>query len=154
MIRSSTKELLTPFKELKQVLRSARKLFKTTSLVYSSSPEFDLFFDCKDQSEEEVAEIDEKAHFELKGQFLKELHDNTFSGADNEDANKHIVKGLEIVDLFHIPDVTQDMQEVILFYKGLDVPTRQILDSKDAIPTMKVADAKKAIKDMADHSKK
>nr|GEW66104.1 hypothetical protein [Tanacetum cinerariifolium] len=37
--------------------------------------------------------IDEKAHFELKGQFLKELRDNTFSGLDNEDANKHIEKG-------------------------------------------------------------
>ncbi|GJW83109.1 hypothetical protein Tco_0156254 [Tanacetum coccineum] len=38
-----------------------------------------------------------------------------------------------------------DMKEVILFYKGLDVPTRQILDSKGAIPSMKAADAKKAI---------
>ncbi|GKE37010.1 hypothetical protein Tco_1460415 [Tanacetum coccineum] len=47
-----------------------------------------------------------------------------------------------------------DLQEVILFYKGLDVPTRQILDSKGAIPSMKVADAKKAIQDMANHSKK
>ncbi|GJY82917.1 hypothetical protein Tco_0496293 [Tanacetum coccineum] len=37
------------------------------------------------------------------------------------------------------------MQEVISFYKGLDVPTRQILDSKGAIPTMKAVDAKKAI---------
>ncbi|GJY03439.1 hypothetical protein Tco_0369379 [Tanacetum coccineum] len=83
--------------------------------------------------------IDDKAHFKLKGQFLKELHDNTFSGSDNEDANKHIEKIIEIVDLFHIPD------EEILFYKGLDVPTRQILDSKGAIPSMKVADAKKAI---------
>ncbi|GKG32175.1 hypothetical protein Tco_0427125, partial [Tanacetum coccineum] len=45
--------------------------------------------------------IDEKAHFELKGQFLKELRDNTFSGSDNNDANKHIEKVLEIVDLFH-----------------------------------------------------
>ncbi|GKA06540.1 homeodomain-like protein [Tanacetum coccineum] len=51
--------------------------------------------------------INEKAHFELKCQFLKELRDNTFSGSDNKDANKHIEKGLEIVDLFHIPDVTQ-----------------------------------------------
>ncbi|GKD09816.1 hypothetical protein Tco_1189501, partial [Tanacetum coccineum] len=49
--------------------------------------------------------IDDKAHFELKGQFLKELCDNTFSGSDNEDANKHIEKVLEIVDLFHIPDI-------------------------------------------------
>nr|GEY12563.1 hypothetical protein [Tanacetum cinerariifolium] len=45
-----------------------------------------------------------------------------------------------------------DMQEVISFYKGLDVPTRQILDSKGVILSMKAADAKKAIQDMADHS--
>ncbi|GKB44009.1 hypothetical protein Tco_0888951, partial [Tanacetum coccineum] len=48
--------------------------------------------------------IDDKAHFKLKGQFLKELRDNTFSGEDNEDANEHIKKVLEIVDLFHIPE--------------------------------------------------
>ncbi|GJR51066.1 hypothetical protein Tco_1401587 [Tanacetum coccineum] len=35
-----------------------------------------------------------------------------------------------------------DMQEVILFYNGLEVPTRKILDSKGAIPTKTVADAK------------
>ncbi|GJT97969.1 hypothetical protein Tco_1093487 [Tanacetum coccineum] len=46
------------------------------------------------------------------------------------------------------------MQEVISFYKGLDVPTRQILDSKGAIPSMKANDAKKAVQDMADHSQK
>ncbi|GJV15790.1 hypothetical protein Tco_1361113 [Tanacetum coccineum] len=84
--------------------------------------------------------IDDKAHFKLKGQFLKELRDNTFSGSDNEDANEHIEKFLEI--------------EVILFYKGLNVPTRQILDSEGVIPSMKAADAKKAIQDMADHSQK
>ncbi|GKG46194.1 hypothetical protein Tco_0501040, partial [Tanacetum coccineum] len=52
--------------------------------------------------------IDEKAYFELKGQFLKELRDNTFSRSDNDDANEHIEKVLEIVDLCHIPNVTQD----------------------------------------------
>ncbi|GJV18834.1 hypothetical protein Tco_1367854 [Tanacetum coccineum] len=35
-----------------------------------------------------------------------------------------------------------EMQEVILFYNGLDVPTRQTLDSKGAIPTKTAADAK------------
>ncbi|GKC40839.1 hypothetical protein Tco_1053223 [Tanacetum coccineum] len=92
--------------------------------------------------------MDENAHFELMGQFLKEFLDNTFSGSDNEDANEHIEKVLEIVDVFHIPVVTQDqimLREVILFYKALDVPTRQILDSKGAIPSMKVADAKKTV---------
>ncbi|GJR30717.1 hypothetical protein Tco_1106949 [Tanacetum coccineum] len=141
-------------------------LFKTSSLDYSNSPEFDLFSEYEEQSEGEVTEmmteptmeeymtktrngygsgivrpkIEEKDYFQLKGQFLKELRDNTFSGLDNEDANEHIEKVLEI--------------EVILFYKGLDVPTRQILNSKGAIPSMKAADAKKAIQEMADYSQK
>ncbi|GJY41488.1 hypothetical protein Tco_0428758 [Tanacetum coccineum] len=180
MTRSSNKELFTPYKESERVLRSARKIFKATSLDYSSSPKFDLFFDLKDQCEEEVTEamreptmeeymtktredyrsgiarpkINENARFELKGQFLKELNDNTFSGLDNEDANEHIEKVLEIVELFHIPEVTQDQIMLRVFhiyvgsdlvYKGLDMPTRQILDSNGAIPSMKATDAKKAI---------
>nr|GEW73136.1 hypothetical protein [Tanacetum cinerariifolium] len=156
--------------------------------------------------------IDDKDHFELKGQFLKELRDNTFSSLDHEDANGHIEKVLEIVDLFHVPNITQDqnlrrskdkiskqvlptcstakkmkeinnfqqepnetlyqacerfkellmkcpqyyltkMQEVILFYNGLEVPTRKILDSKGTIPTKTVTDAKVAIQEMAEYSK-
>ncbi|GKG20922.1 hypothetical protein Tco_0380723, partial [Tanacetum coccineum] len=46
------------------------------------------------------------------------------------------------------------MQDVILFYNGLEVPTRQILDSKGAIPTNTVADAKVAIQEMATYSQK
>nr|GFB32589.1 hypothetical protein [Tanacetum cinerariifolium] len=52
--------------------------------------------------------IDDKDHFELKGQFLKELRDNTFSGPNHEDVKDHIEKVLEIVHLFHIPNITQD----------------------------------------------
>ncbi|GJT39734.1 hypothetical protein Tco_0939599 [Tanacetum coccineum] len=52
--------------------------------------------------------IDDKESFELKGQFLKELRDNTFSGLDHEDANEHIMIVLKIFDLFHIPNITQD----------------------------------------------
>ncbi|GJY73570.1 hypothetical protein Tco_0478001 [Tanacetum coccineum] len=47
-----------------------------------------------------------------------------------------------------------DMQEVILFYNGLDVPTRQILDSKGAIPTKTAVDAKVAIQEMVEYSQK
>ncbi|GKC18466.1 hypothetical protein Tco_1020616, partial [Tanacetum coccineum] len=188
------------------------KLLKTLSLDKSRSPEFNLFSDLEEYSEEEVAEtmaetmeqymiktradygsgigrpkIKDNDSFELKGQFLKELHDNTFSSLDHEDANEHIEKVLEIVDLFHIPNITHDqvmlrafhmsltrakmeeinnfqqeldetlyqawekfkellikcpqhylteMQEVILFYNGLEVLTRQILDSKGAIPSI------------------
>ncbi|GJU09060.1 hypothetical protein Tco_1125490 [Tanacetum coccineum] len=35
-----------------------------------------------------------------------------------------------------------DMQEVILFYNGLDVPSQQILDSKGDIPSKTAADVK------------
>ncbi|GJY74203.1 hypothetical protein Tco_0478634 [Tanacetum coccineum] len=34
------------------------------------------------------------------------------------------------------------MQEVILFYNGLGIPTRQILNSRDAIPSKTASDAK------------
>ncbi|GJV27427.1 reverse transcriptase domain-containing protein [Tanacetum coccineum] len=133
MTRSSTKELFTPFKDPEREFRSSRKHFKTLSLDESRSPDFDLFSDQEEYSEEEVAKtmaetmeqymsktradygsgvarpkIEDKDNFELKGQFLKELRDNTFSGSDHEDANEHIEKVLEIVDLFHIPNITID----------------------------------------------
>ncbi|GJV25181.1 hypothetical protein Tco_1377876 [Tanacetum coccineum] len=117
---------------MERVFHSTRRLFKTSSLDYSSSSEFDLFSDLENQSEKEVTKamaeptmeeymmntredyglsidrpkILEKDHFKLKGQFLTKLRDNTFSGSDNDDANEHIEKALMIVDLFHIPDVT------------------------------------------------
>ncbi|GJZ51567.1 hypothetical protein Tco_0606082 [Tanacetum coccineum] len=47
-----------------------------------------------------------------------------------------------------------DMQEVILFYNGLDVPTRQILDSKGVIPSKTATDAKIAIQEMVEYSQK
>ncbi|GJV05557.1 hypothetical protein Tco_1343213 [Tanacetum coccineum] len=52
--------------------------------------------------------IDNKDQFEQKGQFLKELRENIFSSLDNEDANEHIEKVLEIVNLFHVPNITED----------------------------------------------
>nr|GEV76918.1 hypothetical protein [Tanacetum cinerariifolium] len=198
------------------------KLFKSLSLDESRSHVFDLFSNLEENSDEEVAEtmaetmdesmsktradygsgitrpkINDKDHFKHKGQFLKELRDNTFNGSDHEDANGHIEKVLEIVDLFHIPNITQDkimlravpmsltraashwlrhkpsawerfkellmkcpqhylteIQEVILFYNGLEVLTRQILDSKGAIPTKTAADANIAIQEMARYSQK
>ncbi|GJY81321.1 hypothetical protein Tco_0494072 [Tanacetum coccineum] len=46
------------------------------------------------------------------------------------------------------------MQEVILFYNGLGIPTQQILDSRGAIPSQTAADAKVAIQEMAKYSQK
>ncbi|GJR61982.1 sieve element occlusion B-like protein [Tanacetum coccineum] len=174
------------------------RLYETPGIVESSSPELDLFSDIQEHSTIEIMteimeqhmsktrgnygsgvvrpKINDKTHFELKGYYLKELRENTFSGSKHEDANEHIKKVLEIFDLFHIPEVTQDQvmlrvfhmsltgaasrwlrnepPEVILFYNGLDVPTRQILDSKGAIPTKTVADAKIALQEMAEYSQK
>ncbi|GJQ91029.1 hypothetical protein Tco_0002168 [Tanacetum coccineum] len=59
--------------------------------------------------------IDNKYQFELKGQLLKELRENTFSGLDNEDANEHIEKVLEIVDLFYVPNITVDQLMLRVF---------------------------------------
>ncbi|GJZ77745.1 hypothetical protein Tco_0642417 [Tanacetum coccineum] len=47
-----------------------------------------------------------------------------------------------------------EMQEVVLFYNGLDVLTRQILDSRGAIPSKTAADAKTTIQEMAEYSQK
>ncbi|GKC64167.1 hypothetical protein Tco_1096765 [Tanacetum coccineum] len=47
-----------------------------------------------------------------------------------------------------------DMQEVILFYNGLDVPTRQILDSNGDIPSKTIVDANIAIQEMVEYSQK
>ncbi|GKE61280.1 hypothetical protein Tco_1511647, partial [Tanacetum coccineum] len=170
----------------------------------------------------------------FSGSYNEDAFRNTFVrkfGLDNEDANEHIEKVLEIVDLFYVPNITEDqlmlrvfpisltgaashrlrneptgsiktwedlktkflnkycppgriakkmeesnnfhqepdetiyqawehfkellmkcpqhylteMQEVILFYNGLVVPTRQILDSRGVVPTKTTIDAKKAI---------
>ncbi|GJT63589.1 putative reverse transcriptase domain-containing protein [Tanacetum coccineum] len=132
-----------------------KKLLKTLSLDESRSSEFNLFSDLEEYFEEEVAEtmeetmeqymsktradygsgiarpkIDDKDSFELKGQFLKELRDNTFSGSDHEDANEHIEKVLEIVDLFHIPNITQDQVMLRAFPMSLTRATSCWLRNK------------------------
>ncbi|GJU50996.1 hypothetical protein Tco_1220551 [Tanacetum coccineum] len=144
MIRSSTKKLFIPFENPKRVFHSKRRLFETPGLVESSSPELDLFSNVEKHSEEETTKImtetmeqymsknrgnyglgvvrpkiNDKTHFELKGQYLKEIHENTFSDSEHEDANEHIEKVLEIVDLFHIPEVTQDQVMLRVFPMSL-----------------------------------
>ncbi|GJV85243.1 hypothetical protein Tco_1525141 [Tanacetum coccineum] len=103
MTRSLTKELFTPFKDPEREFQSTRKHFKTLSLDESRSPDFDLFSDQEEYSEEE---IEDKDNFKLKGQFLKELRTNTFSGSNRKDTNEHFEKVLEILDLFYIPNIT------------------------------------------------
>ncbi|GJU07448.1 hypothetical protein Tco_1123878 [Tanacetum coccineum] len=52
-------------------------------------------------------------------QFLKELRENTFRSSDNKDANEHIEKVLEIVDLFHVPNITVDQLMLRVFLISL-----------------------------------
>ncbi|GKB46796.1 hypothetical protein Tco_0897549, partial [Tanacetum coccineum] len=194
MTQSSTKELLTPFENPKRVRCSRRKLFETPSLAEPNSPEFDQISEIKEHiEEEEVTEmaktmeqymsktrgeygsgvarpkIDANAQFEHKGQFLKELRDNNFNGPEHKDANEHIKKVLDIVDLFQIPNVTQDQIMLRAFPVSLTGATSHwlrnepaslittwetILDSRGAIPTKTAADAKVAIQEMAEYSQK
>ncbi|GKC52168.1 hypothetical protein Tco_1074913 [Tanacetum coccineum] len=204
MTRSSTKELFTPFKDSEREFCSSRKLFKTLSLDESRSPEFNLFFYLEENFEEEVTKtmaetmeeymsktradygssvtrpkIDDKDHFELKGQFLKELRDrpqhlkvkflskycpparttkkmeeiNNFQQEPYETLYQTWERFKEF--LMKCPQhYLTEKEEFILFYNGSEVPTRQIFDSKGAIPTKIVANAKVAIQGMAEYSQK
>ncbi|GJV83913.1 hypothetical protein Tco_1523811 [Tanacetum coccineum] len=204
MTRSSTNELFKPYKEPAREFRSSRKHFKTLSLDELRSPDFNLLSDQEYSKEEEVeaiaetmeqymsktrtdygsrvakTKIDNKDQFELKGQFLKELRENTFSGSDNEDANEHIEKVLKIIDLFHVPNITEDQLMLRVFPISLTGAASRWLRNKPTEPdetlyqawerfkellkkcpqhyltemSETVEDAKKAIQEMAEYSQK
>ncbi|GKC47018.1 hypothetical protein Tco_1064740 [Tanacetum coccineum] len=206
MTTSSTNELYTSYKDPDREFRSSRRHFKSLSIDELRSLEFDLLSDqeySEEEEKEEMAEtmeqyisktrtdygsgvarpkIDNKDKFELKGQFLKELRENTFSSSDNEDANEHIEKVLEIVDLFHVPNITVDqlmlqvfpisltgaarcrtakkMEEINNFQQEPDETLYQAWERfkelliKGAVPTKTVADAKKVIQEMTEYSQK
>nr|GEZ64783.1 hypothetical protein [Tanacetum cinerariifolium] len=67
-------------------------------------------------------------------------------GSDHEDANKHIEKVLEVVDLFQIPNITIDQVMLRAFHMSL---TGAI-----SIPSKTAADAKVAFQEMAEYSQK
>ncbi|GKC17050.1 zf-CCHC domain-containing protein [Tanacetum coccineum] len=170
MTRSSTKELFTPFKKPEQVFHSKRKLFKTTSLDYSTSLKFDLFSDPEDQSGIARLKINDKAHFELKGQFLKEL---LFPMSLTEAASRWLRNELtgsidtwetlkkRLLSKYYLPSRTaKKMEEINNFQQEPDETLYQAWERfkeqllRCVIPSMKAVDAKKAIQDMADHSQK
>ncbi|GJS15774.1 zinc finger, CCHC-type containing protein [Tanacetum coccineum] len=92
MTRSSTNKLFTPYKEPEREFQSSRRHFKTLSLDELRLPDFNLLSD-QEYSGEDVAET-----------MAKTME----HGSDHVDANEHIEKVIEIVDLFHIPDITID----------------------------------------------
>ncbi|GJR73775.1 copia protein [Tanacetum coccineum] len=140
MTMSSANKLYTPYKVPEREFRSLRRHFKSLSLDRLRSPEFNLLSDQEyleeEKKEEEMAKtmeqymsktrtnyrsgvarpkINNKDQFELKGQFLKELRENTLSGLDNEDSNVHIEKVLKSVDLFYVPNITVDQLMLRVF---------------------------------------
>ncbi|GJR35310.1 pyruvate dehydrogenase (acetyl-transferring) kinase, mitochondrial [Tanacetum coccineum] len=100
MTRSSTSELFTPYKEPEREFRSSRRHFKTLSLDELRSHDFNLLSD-QEYLEEEVAET----MAETMEQYISKTRADY---GHHEDANEHIEKVLEIVDLFHIPNITID----------------------------------------------
>ncbi|GKB60035.1 hypothetical protein Tco_0916221 [Tanacetum coccineum] len=125
MTRSSTNELFTPYKEPEREFRSSRRHFKTLSLDELRSPDFNLLSD-QEYSEEEVTET----MAETMEQYMSKTRADYGSG------------------------VVRPKIEVVLFYNGLDVPTRQILDSRGVIPSKDVVDAKTAIQEMVEYFQK
>ncbi|GJV51264.1 retrovirus-related pol polyprotein from transposon TNT 1-94 [Tanacetum coccineum] len=88
------------------------------SLMYLTSSRPDIMF----ATWVARPKFDKDTRFELKDQFLKDLHEDTFSGSENEDANEHTEKILKIVDLFTTPDVTQD--QLMLRHDGTSARNR------------------------------
>ncbi|GKC14758.1 putative reverse transcriptase domain-containing protein [Tanacetum coccineum] len=128
MTRSSTNKLFTPYKEPEREFRSSRRHFKTLSLDESRSPNFNLFSDQEDSEEEEAETMAETMEqYMSKTRTNYGSGTNTFSGSDHEDANEHIEKVLEIVDLFHILNITIDQVMPIAFPMSLTGATSYCL---------------------------
>ncbi|GJZ36563.1 hypothetical protein Tco_0582754 [Tanacetum coccineum] len=132
MKRSSKNELFTPYKEPEQEFRSSMRHFKTLSLDELRSPDFNLLSD-QEYSEEEVT----KTMAETMEQYMSKTSAdygsgiaNTFTGSDHKDANKHIEKVFEIVDLFHIPNITIDQVMLRAFPMSLTRSASQWLRDK------------------------
>ncbi|GKC47535.1 hypothetical protein Tco_1065257, partial [Tanacetum coccineum] len=99
--------------------------------------------------------IGDDVEFEINANFMRELRRKHFAGTDDEDAYEHVRTVLEIVDLFHFPDVTQDaimLRKVHIFYTRLYIPTRKILDYNRFIHLMTPTQAIESIQVIADHS--
>ncbi|GJZ00337.1 hypothetical protein Tco_0517766 [Tanacetum coccineum] len=134
MKRSSNNKLFTPYEEPEREFRSSRRHFKSLSLDELRSPNLNLFSDQEYSKEKEAKAIEVTME-----QYMSKTRTDYGSGVARPK--------IEEKDSF-------ELKEVILFYNGLDVPTRQILDSRGVVPTKTIVDAKKAIQEMADDSQK
>ncbi|GJT63298.1 hypothetical protein Tco_1006831 [Tanacetum coccineum] len=136
MTRSSTNKLYTPYKDPGREFRSSKKHFKSLSLDELRSSDFNLLSD-KEYSEEE--EEEEEAMAETMEQYMSKTRTDYGLGVARPKIAWERFKEL----LMKCPQhYLTEMQGVILFYNGLDVPTRHILDSRGGVLTKTAADAK------------
>ncbi|GJW50633.1 reverse transcriptase domain-containing protein [Tanacetum coccineum] len=113
MTRSSTNKLFTPYKEPEREFQSSRRHFKTLSLDELRSPDFNLLSDQEYSNEEEA-----KAKAEIMEQYMSKTRTDYESGVtrpkiDNKDQFE--LKVLEIVDLFHVPNIIVDQLMLRVF---------------------------------------
>ncbi|GKB61152.1 hypothetical protein Tco_0917338 [Tanacetum coccineum] len=59
--------------------------------------------------------VNGKNAYELKGKFLDDLHNNTFSGTNGKDAVEHVEYFLKIVDPINLPIVSYDKLRIAVF---------------------------------------
>ncbi|GKB05372.1 hypothetical protein Tco_0833567 [Tanacetum coccineum] len=116
--------------------------------------------------------ISDDVEFEINANFMRELRHKVFTGTDDEDAYEHVCTKLEEIrnfkqerdeTLYHAWERYNDLlyqctlhdlnskQKIHIFYTGLDISTRKILDSNGFIPLMTPTQALKSIQVMADH---
>ncbi|GKA47514.1 hypothetical protein Tco_0740397, partial [Tanacetum coccineum] len=67
-------------------------------------------------------EIDGDVKFKINANFMRELRRKLLKCTDDEDAHKHVRRVLDIVDLFHFPDVTHDAVMLRVFPITLSGP--------------------------------
>ncbi|GJR55138.1 hypothetical protein Tco_1405659 [Tanacetum coccineum] len=78
---------------------------------------------------------------------------NNFQQEPDENLYQALERFKELLMKCPQHDLTE-IHKVILFYNGLGIPTRQILDSRGAIPSKTDVDANVAIQEMAEYSQK
>nr|GEV25217.1 hypothetical protein [Tanacetum cinerariifolium] len=72
--------------------------------------------------------IGNNVNFEIKGQFMRELREDTFSRKKNDDAHEHDKRVLDIVSLFNTPRVTHDAAIPHIFPITLTGATKRWFD--------------------------
>ncbi|GJU18511.1 hypothetical protein Tco_1146477 [Tanacetum coccineum] len=76
------------------------------------------------------ANVNGKAAYELKGRFLDDLCENTFSGTNGEDAVKHIEYFLKMFDPIDLPNVNHERLRLAVFPISLVGNTRKWTEAK------------------------